>query len=159
MWSIFFEDKTCTNKCTNKYRFTDSNECVNNCIKNGITFYRIGNFKSNDENVCQYSCTGENKYISNYNEANKDAYQCDLNCGNKYYYDDKKICMDSCDLLESQNSKKCVNVCADNQKVIISQTSPTPIRYCNNTCNNNNYIEKNNYFISSFNGGLCKWMY
>ena len=137
----FYDDNTCVTKCTNKYRFFDSKECVNNCTKNGKTFYIIGNFNSDDENICQYSCIGEYKYISNYNEDNKKAYQCDISCGDKYYYDDKKICLDSCDLLESENSKKCVYSCGDNQKVIITQTSPTPIRYCSNTCNND-YIEK-----------------
>ena len=133
----YYDGNTCTDKCTGKYRFVDAKECVNNCIKNGQTFYILGEFKSNDENICQYSCSGTYLYISNNNEANKNAYNCAQNCGDKYYYEDKKICLDSCDLHESETSKKCVYSCVNNKKAI--KKDGDNYYYCN-TCNS--FIEK-----------------
>ena len=138
----YYESNSCADQCTGKYRFNDSKICVDNCTKDKNTFYIMGEKKEDDENICHYSCIGNYKYISNYETANKEAYICVESCGEKYYYEDKKICLDSCDLHESESSKICVYRCKDNEIVFTKNINNNNFYYCGSTCNK--FIEKQN---------------
>ena len=107
-------------KTKSKFYFPDNpSKCLNECYKilddGTIKFYFY-----NSDNKCLESCL-DNTLPGNFNyadEPNTIHQQCKSTCGDKYYYENEKICREeSCILFKESDSKICVSECGLTQKV------------------------------------------
>jgi len=132
----YYYNNTCltgTCKDNDKFNFEGEFECLVSCQKK-IGSSTINYYFDNDTNICYYSCKEiEGKSFSL--PIDNSPIECKRSCEEdyKYYYEDKKICRNSCDTLyksspseiENENDQFiCVSQCASGQKVY------------NNTCYN-----------------------
>ena len=130
----YYYNNTCltgTCKDNDKFNFEGEFECLYSCQKK-IGSSTINYYFDSDTNICHYSCKEiEGKSFSI--PIDNSPIECKVSCEGdyKYYYEDKKICRNSCDILyksspsESENDQFiCVSQCASGQKVY------------NNTCYN-----------------------
>ena len=114
----YFDGKKCVDKCP-QFHFEDSYECVDNCTKDGKEYYQPEN---NTYNICYYTCPSDFPYLSQNGTDGK--YYCIDKCPDEkpYFYEDKKICRQSCTLYQTignqtDNITICVDECPQNQKI------------------------------------------
>lgn len=127
--AYYYNNECLTGKCLDigKFNLKGEYECLDNCSKilgNSSIYY----YYDNDTNICLYSCN-EIEVKPFFLPKDNSPIKCTVSCEDenyKYYYDDKKICRDSCDILyKGPNEYICVSQCAEGQKVY------------NNICYNN----------------------
>ncbi|MBO6195347.1 MAG: hypothetical protein J6O56_03250, partial [Bacilli bacterium] len=131
----YYYGNDCLDNCQNKYHFEDSKECLDSCKIDNKYYYEI---KDSTDKICYYSCPSGYPYVESATFNQKESYKCLENCPTgKYYYEDKKICRDSCDILyKSENDNICVTQCSPDEKVKNE-------KYCIDSCPSNTpYILK-----------------
>ena len=132
----YFYGYECLDNCKsrNKYYFENSKECLDSCKIDNKYYY----IKEDDtDNICYYSCP-PGYFVEKALSNQKEPYKCILNCvGNSlFYYEDKKICREACDILyKSENEKICVYQCSEGQKVYNN-------KYCRDTCLDGQFISR-----------------
>ncbi len=119
--SYFYKYECLTGPCKDikKFNFKGEFRCLDSCQKNVGTSV-INYYYDKDTNICYYSCNElEEKQYTLPNENNS-PIECVNSCGGEYkfYYEDKKICRSSCDILyKIEGGVICVSHCASGQKV------------------------------------------
>ena len=116
---FYFYNNTCyDNGCEEgKFHFRDEYECLDSCQRNAndknIYFY------DNATNTCYYSCSEvPGKPFAQKEEKNSPLKCVDKCPDNSFYYEDKKECLNECDILTIGGSKICVSQCpTDKNKV------------------------------------------
>lgn len=139
----------CYKTCRELNKINDENSCKNSC---GLYIY-----KGIKDDYCIYksTCTSFGKYISSgYCQDECPNNNCNEECGENQYYSipnklcvnnckeknlflyEDKFCVSSCGLdypyiYQSETENICVNICPENAKYLIYETS-----YCSDNCNN-----------------------
>ena len=116
----YYYGKTCSDDdgCGDKYHFEDSKECLDSCKINNKYYYVI---KNSTDKICYYSCPN-GLFVESASFDQAEPYKCVTECNgkNKFYYEETKICRDSCDILyksQEENNRICVTQCPAGQYV------------------------------------------
>ena len=125
----FYLGKKCFDNCEQsekKYHFDGEYECIQGCKKDGKFYYM-----NSTDKVCYYSCPETQPFVNITSDIQNEPYNCIKECPpeKSYYYKDKKICTDACDILFHSNNtddKICVTQCQSGQKVYD--------KYCVDSC-------------------------
>ena len=67
------------------------------------------------DRMCYFSCNEDFPYLNNSFKEKNEPYICVRNCST-FYYKDKKICIDSCDIVYGENNE-CLYQCEPGEKV------------------------------------------
>ena len=123
--AYYYNNECLTGTCkdNNKFNFEGEFECLDSCQKK-IGNTTINYYFDSETNLCHYSCNEIDGKQYSLPPNENTPIECKGSCGDdiyKYYYEDKKICRDSCDILykgiEENEKFICVSQCASGQKV------------------------------------------
>jgi len=131
-------DKYCVNSCQsdNKFiDFIDKKKCITECSKGSGTNKKFFYYDPRNKE-CLETCIGSGLEFAY--KATDTAQSCLISNGEKYYFENDKLLIDSCTLYKAPGSKICVSSCQPNEKINNNHE-------CSNGCPSTApYINENN---------------
>ncbi len=118
----YYLGNQCFDKCEDSpkpYHFDGDFECIEGCKKDGKFFY----INDTNSKTCYNDCPPTQQFIEIKSDIQNKPYECIKECPSTtpYYYENKKVCRETCDVLFHSNNtdddKLCVTECEANQAV------------------------------------------